>query len=338
MHTVPEGIHVFTTCPPSNRVESDYLERAREVARWSDAAGCTGILVYTDNGLVDPWLVSDTIIRATEALSPLVAVQPVYLHPYAVAKMVASFGYFYGRRVYLNMVAGGFTNDLLALGDETPHDRRYDRLREYTSIILGLLSNEGPVTLDGDFYAVKALKMPPPLRDDLRPGVFVSGSSPAGLQTARELGAVAVQYPKPPEEYDIAPGGPALDTGIRIGIIARESAEEAWTIARQRFPEDRKGQLTHKLAMKVSDSHWHQQLSDLGREGAAAENPYWLVPFENYKTFCPYLVGTYETVAAVVARYLTAGFGTFILDVPTEADDLDHANRVFRLALGAPVA
>jgi alkanesulfonate monooxygenase len=36
--------------------------------------------------------------------------------------MVTSFAYLYGRRVFLNMVAGGFRNDLLALADETPHD------------------------------------------------------------------------------------------------------------------------------------------------------------------------------------------------------------------------
>jgi len=46
-------------------------------------------LIYTDNGLVDPWLIAQAMITHTERLCPLVAVQPVYMHPYAVAKMVA---------------------------------------------------------------------------------------------------------------------------------------------------------------------------------------------------------------------------------------------------------
>ena len=50
------------------------------------------------------------------------------MHPYTVAKLVTSFGALNGRAVYLNMVAGGFTNDLRALSDATPHNRRYDRL------------------------------------------------------------------------------------------------------------------------------------------------------------------------------------------------------------------
>ena len=83
----------------------------------------------------NPWLVSQLIIEATERLCPLVAIQPVYMHPYSVAKMVTSLAHLYGRRLYLNMVAGGFVNDLAALNDTTPHDRRYERLVEYTTII-----------------------------------------------------------------------------------------------------------------------------------------------------------------------------------------------------------
>jgi len=41
---------------------------------------------------------------------------------------------------------------------------------------------------------------------------------------------------------------------VRVGIIARKSEEEAWSIANERFPGDRKGQITHQLAMKTSDS------------------------------------------------------------------------------------
>ena len=68
---------------------------------------------------MDPWLVSQMVVQNTERLCPLVAVQPIYMHPYTVAKMVATLAYLYGRRLYLNMVAGGFKNDLQALDDPT---------------------------------------------------------------------------------------------------------------------------------------------------------------------------------------------------------------------------
>ena len=52
-------IEIFSTCPPSSDVpQSEYFERVAECARWSDEAGYRGMLVYTDNRLVDPWLVA----------------------------------------------------------------------------------------------------------------------------------------------------------------------------------------------------------------------------------------------------------------------------------------
>jgi alkanesulfonate monooxygenase len=322
-------IEVFSTCPPIRGEGGAYLQKVADVARWSEQSGCRGMLVYADNSLLDPWLVSQAIVENTEALCPLVAVQPVYMHPYTVAKMVTSLGHLYRRRIYLNMVAGGFKNDLVALNDTTPHDKRYERLVEYTMIIRRLLEGASAVTCQGEFYAVDKLRLTPPLAADLFPGIFVSGSSDAGLAAAKAIGATAIRYPKPAKEYQGGPAVEAGESGIRVGIIAREREEDAWRVAHARFPEDRGGQITHQLAMKASDSVWHQQLAALGE----ARGPYWLVPFQNYKTMCPYLVGSYEQLAAELAAYLAAGYRTFILDVPPDREELGHVGMAFARAL-----
>jgi alkanesulfonate monooxygenase len=253
------------------------------------------------------------------------------MHPYTVAKMVASLGYLHERRVCLNMVAGGFKNDLIALNDTTPHDKRYQRLIEYTAIIKRLLSGTPLVNHEGEFYKAGNLKLSPPLPPELFPGIFMSGSSDEGLAAAQAIGATAIQYPKPAKDYDRALPDSAAGFGIRLGIISRERHEEAWTAAHARFPEDRKGQLAHQLAMKVSDSVWHKQLSRIGTE--TEETPYWLVPFQNYKTMCPYLVGSYDCVAEELARYLAAGYRTFILDIPPNPEELGHIAVAFNRAL-----
>src|SRR5579862_3158376 len=192
-----QDVAVFSTSPQSVAVSREsYLANVIDVACWSEQAGCEGILVYTDNSLVDPWMVAQIIIQNTQRLCPLVAIQPAYMHPYGVAKMVSSLGHLYGRKAYLNMVAGGFKNDLAALNDSTPHDKRYARLVEYTTIIQQLLSTP-KVSYEGEFYKIENAKMTPPLPPELIPGVFVSGSSDAGQDAARALGALAVKYPKP---------------------------------------------------------------------------------------------------------------------------------------------
>jgi alkanesulfonate monooxygenase len=332
--TMPnEQFVIFSTCPQSRNTPSDeYPARVADVARWSEAAGCEGILVYTDNGIADPWLVSQLILQSTERLAPLIAVQPAYMHPYWAAKQVATLAYLHGRRLYLNMLAGGFRTDLLALDDPTPHDERYERTIEYTQIVSALVAGE-TVTYKGSHYSVSNLSLAPALPEELRPGFLISGSSPAGLDAAQRTGATAVKYPKrTSEEVDQADEG----SGIRVGIVTRESSEDAWAVARERFPEDRKGQLTQKLAMKVSDSHWHRQLADMAKDeddqGHSQEpdaDPYWLWPFENYATFCPYLVGSYERVAQELRRYVDLGFRCFILDIPPSEEELEHIRVVF---------
>jgi alkanesulfonate monooxygenase len=327
------SVEIFSTCLQSrNEDPHTYFERVAQIARWSDDAGYRGMLVYTDNGLVDPWLLAQLVLQETKQLCPLVAVQPVYLHPYSAAKMVASLAFLHKRRIYLNMVAGGFRNDLLALGDDTPHDDRYERAVEYTLIVKELLSGAGPVTFEGRYYRVKNLRLTPPIPPELAPGILISGSSEAGARAAEAISATRVKYPQPPGEEALQAVNGTGPAGIRVGIITRPEADHAWSVARERFPEDRKGQITHRLAMQVTDSNWHKQLSRLGGHPVSDVNPYWLVPFENYKTFCPYLVGSYDRVGSELAHYMSLGFSTFILDVPFSAEDLVHTAVAFEQA------
>lgn len=325
-------IQLFSTCPQSkHHGTADYLGHVAAVSRWSEEIGCTGMLIYTDNGLADPWLVAQAVLQSTATLCPLVAVQPIYLHPYAAAKMVSSLGLMYGRRLWLNLLAGGFLNDLKALGDDTPHDERYARTTEYTLILRRLLEGREPVSFHGRHYRVEGLRLTPALPADLFPGLMISGSSEAGLAAARAIGALPVRYPRAvaKEHLDADFAGAS---GVRLGIIARDDPAEAWAIAHHRFPSDRRGEIAHALAMKTSDSQWHRQLSVDARSDEEAD-PYWLHPFQTYKTFCPYLVGNYQRVAREIAAYVRRGFTSFIVDIPPARDELDHIRRTFDLAV-----
>ena len=323
------ALEVYSTCPQSIDFDAQhYLQQVENVARWSEEAGCTGILVYTDNGIVDPWLVAQIIMQNTDALTPLVAVQPIYMHPYFVAKKVTTLAYLHHRRVALNMLAGGFTNDLLQLSDKTPHDRRYERMVEYVKIFSELLKGK-TVSFQGEFFTVDKLALKPALPPELFPDLLASGSSPAGLAAAREIGAMAVQYPGPPAEF--RPPAEPGSYGVRVGIIARSNEDDAWRVAEERFPSDRRGELTHDLSMKVSDSHWHKQLSARPKD-EATRSTYWLGPFQHSKTNCPYLVGTYTQVAQELGTYLNAGFRSFILDIPASREELEHIGVVFEEA------
>jgi len=83
------------------------------------------------------------------------------MHPFTVAKMSP-------RSPPLRTDASlqprgwGIQERLLALNDLTPHDKRYDRVREYTVIIKQLLAGTA-VTQAGEFYTVSKLRLAPAL-------------------------------------------------------------------------------------------------------------------------------------------------------------------------------
>jgi alkanesulfonate monooxygenase len=206
---------------------------------------------------------------------------------------------------------------------------------EYITIIQKLLESSEPISFSGKYYQVSKLKLHPQISRELLPEIFISGSSEAGLAAARTIGARAIQYPKPVEETDTDMATGDLSTGVRVGIVCREQSADAWNVAEERFPEDRKGQLTRQLANKVSDSTWHAQLSAITNYNER-KSPYWLIPFQNYKTMCPYLVGDYKEVAHELKRYVSLGHETFILDVPSDQDDLLHTRKAFDL-VGAQI-
>ncbi len=326
-------LKIFTTCPQATGDKPRAcVRRIENVARWSEEAGCEGILVTADNRQLDPWLVSRAIIGATDKLCPVISVQPTYAHPYTVAKTIASLGFMYGRRTYLNMVADGFANDMQALNDATPHDQHYARLVEYTKIVQQLLRSDEPVTYDGAFYKVTNLKMVPPLPAELQPPVFVSGSSDAGWNAALDLGATPIEHPMPASGRDqpLDRAHSKHGYGVRLGIITDRDDARAWSIAQKRFPEDRNGRLTGQLATKASDTRWYQQLPDPTDNQGRSES-YWLAPLRNQQATCPYLVGSYDQIAAELARYLDDGYTTFILDEPANEEEMQQIGFTFEL-------
>jgi alkanesulfonate monooxygenase len=324
-------LRVFSTCAPLGQgVEQDNLGRIQEVARWSEEAGCEGMYIDTDNRQLDPWLVSQAIIHCTRRLCPLVAVEPTHMHPYCVAKMATSIACLHSRRVHLNMVASGFKADLAALNGHLGQDQRYDRLVEYAGVVRLLLDSAKPVSFNGAYYKLDRLRLTPPLPRALAPDILTSGLPAAGLDSARRLGTTPIEYPLPIDDYATSEFNESTPRGMRIGIVTRPEPAGAWAAARARFPEHRQGPPPHNLSMAVTEAEWHRQLFRSANSGASDSDPYWLGPFRNYKTRCPYLVGDYDTVAEHLCRYVRAGFRTIILDVASSPDELRHIGKVFR--------
>ena len=251
------------------------------------------------------------------------AVQPIYMHPFAVAKMITTLATLHRRKLALNVIAGGFPNDLQALDDSLNHDDRYARLVEHVFVIQRLLAGEA-LDFDGKYYRTRRLRLVPPLPGELTPDFFVAGSSDAGIAAAAAVGATSVVLPSPDEE-----GRPSLATSahvaVRVGIIARPSDDQAWNAAEAAFPPDRQGAIKHRFSMVLSDSSWRKHLDAIGRETLRYGDCYWLEPFMTYRGQSPFLVGSYERVGSVLGRFLDWGCRSLILNTLSDEEELSHA-------------
>jgi alkanesulfonate monooxygenase len=280
--------------------------------------------VYANDALVDPWLVAQVTVQSTRSSIPLVAVHTTHAHPFTVAKTIATFASLYGRQLFVHWVAGGFA-------DEMPNDERYDRLVEFATIVRQL-TDGATVTLEGRYHDARGLRLPQPVDPALRPEFVVSGSSSAGRVASRALQARSVTHALPPEEDHLPPLERGLASALRLGIIARRDEKEAWQTAYTRFSSDRKRTPTRHSAHKVPMPYRSEDVPRLAEERAGTGTPYWTLPFENYQTLCPYLVGSHVDVSAALSRYVERGFGTFILDEPENEADLENARVVFENA------
>lgn len=98
---------------PRNPNAAQHIDDLMRVARFGERNGLEGPLLFAGNDtLVEPWAMAQHILVRTEKISPLIAVNPLYMHPFTVAKFVSSFALLYRRKVDLNMITGTATSDL----------------------------------------------------------------------------------------------------------------------------------------------------------------------------------------------------------------------------------
>ncbi|MEO3825534.1 LLM class flavin-dependent oxidoreductase [Actinomadura sp. B10D3] len=324
-------VTLYCTAPWVRERTPAGLDHLNEVPKWAERAGVRGLLLFTDGESIDPWAAAQYILERTEELVPLVAVQPAYLHPYSAARMVTTMGTLYGRGVDLNLITGGYLPELYAYGSFLKHDERYERLLEYGTIMGRLIGGEQSYTHRGKHYEFIGATLHPALPEGLEPRIFVAGNSPAAVRTAAALDATRLTYPHPPSEHD---GGsvPSGNTGIRIGIIARETSAEAWRIALRRYPENPAGRTMREFTAGNFDADWHSGLWKASGRPTDATGAYWLRPFRLVHEFCPYLVGNYEEVAEILLQYLRLGVTTVILHCPEVEEDVFHAMAAVRRA------
>jgi alkanesulfonate monooxygenase len=308
---------------PRDPDPAKYVDELMRVARFGERNGFAGILLFAGNDtLVEPWSIAQHILAHTAESSPLIAVNPIYMHPFTAAKFVSSFALLYGRKIYLNMITGTAASDLHGLGEQLSHQDRYTRLGEFIHIVRQLLTSTRPVNFNGKFYKTNNLQLRPGLPPALMPEFLIAGQSDDAHRVAKQMGCLTMQMLPPSLDEGI--NGP----GVNFGIFAREERNEARREAKLFFQDSAEKRELLKYTMENTDSVWKRRLNDAGQENDELhENGYWLLPFLTFQADCPYLVGSYAEIGAKLRRFEEMNVSTIILDVVADEHELDHVGK-----------
>lgn len=228
--------HFLGTSQGARPVSLNYL---KQIAQAADGLGYYGVLIPTGRSCEDSWVVASALAPMTERLRYLVAIRPGIISPTVSARMTATLDRLSGGRLLINVVTGGDPDENRGDGIHLSHAERYEVTDEFLRIWRRVLQGEA-VDFDGKHLKVDNAKaLYPPLQRPYPP-LYFGGSSEAAHELAAEQLDVYLTWGEPPAAVaekiaDVraraAKHGRTLKFGIRLHVIVRETAKEAWAAA-----------------------------------------------------------------------------------------------------------
>jgi alkanesulfonate monooxygenase len=208
-----------------------------QVALAAEELGFEGALTPTGLWCDDAWVTTAMLSQRTERLKFMIAFRPGLVSPTLAAQMATTFQRQSGGRLLLNVVTGGDGDEQRALGDKLDKDARYARTGEFLAIVRELWRGER-VDLDGEQLSVSGAQLEQlPVT---APPIYFGGSSPAALDVAARHVDVYLSWGEPPSllreklekvQASAETQGRRLRLGIRLHVVSRDSAEQAWSEA-----------------------------------------------------------------------------------------------------------
>ena len=215
------------------------LPDLKQIAQAADSLGYYGVLIPTGRSCEDSWVVASALAPLTERLRYLVAIRPGIISPTVSARMAATLDRLSGGRLLINVVTGGDPDENRGDGIHLSHAERYEVTDEFLRIWRRVLQGES-VDFAGKHLQVENAKaLYPPIQKPYPP-LYFGGSSAEAHDLAAEQVDVYLTWGEPPQAVaqkiaDVrekaAKQGRSVTFGIRLHVIVRETAEEAWQAA-----------------------------------------------------------------------------------------------------------
>ncbi|MFC7329725.1 LLM class flavin-dependent oxidoreductase [Marinactinospora rubrisoli] len=294
-----------------------------QIVRAAEPLGFEGALTPTGAWCEDAWLTTAMLSAVSERLKFLVAFRPGLLSPTLAAQMSATFQRLSGGRLMLNVVTGGESHEQRTHGDFLGKDARYARTGEFLEIVRRLFRGE-TVDFAGEHLRVEDARLhrlPVPT-----PPVYFGGSSPAALEVAARHVDTYLTWGEPPTAVAEKIGrvralavthGRELAFGVRLHVISRDTAEEAWAETERLLAGMAPETIANVQAgLARSESEGQRRMLDLhgGRTDRLEIHPNLWAGIGLVRGGAgTALVGSHREVADLIEEYHRAGVTEFVL-------------------------
>lgn len=309
--------------------QADFYSNVTEFIAKSDAHGYSGILLPESNATpLNPWFFANLIYSFSKTLSPFIAINPSYIHPFYAAKYIANISAFANRPLYINYITGTGLFDSTNLGDKTTHNSKYERLQEYIQVVSSLLDDSKTVSFSGEFYQIQNLKLAQNLSKDIRPFSFIAGNSESSLNVIRHTLASRLAMAMTLKDLTLLNKQRDYNIGFHFGIIGRECDDDAKNVLKALCPKNKQKEIIQQYTTQKSNVVWKKELLAKSMEDTPP-GVYNLIPFATGCSDVPYLVGTYQNVAQYIYDYIKLGLNLMVFEIPnTETDEFLHIEKV----------
>ena len=329
-----DGRHLGTT-KGARPVSFDYL---RQIAQAADSLGYYGVLLPTGRSCEDSWVIASALAPLTERLRYLVAVRPGLQSPTVAARMAATLDRVSNGRLLINVVTGGDPAENAGDGLFLSHAERYEVTREFLEVWTRLVAGEA-VNHQGKHIRIEDGQIFFPSKQTPYPPLYFGGSSPDAIEVAAATIDKYLTWGEPPAQVAekiavvraaAAAKGRTVSFGIRLHVIVRETAEEAWRAADDLIRHvDDDTIAKAQAAFSRMDSVGQARMSALhgGRRDKLEVSPnLWAGVGLVRGGAGTALVGDPETVAQRMKEYMAVGVDSFILS------GYPHLEEAYRFA------
>lgn len=319
----------------------DYLG---QIARSAEQLGFEAALTPTSTQCEDAWITTAALSQVSKRLKFLVAFRPGTLSPTLAGQMAATYQRITGGRLLLNIVTGGEDVEQRRFGDGLDKDGRYARTGEFLHVLRQLFTGD-PVTFHGEHLWVEDAVLPGELH---RPAIYFGGSSDAAIEVAAEHSDVYLTWGEPPEQVSekldrVRRAAVKFDReprfGIRLHVIARPTADEAWQVADRLIAGLDPEQVAKAQAAQAgAQSEGQRRMTALhgGRLDQLEIYPNLWAGIGLVRGGAgTALVGSYEQVADRIAEYHELGLDEFVLSGYPHLEEAYHVGEGVRPELTA---